>query len=477
MRTEPPSPPDRTLLFGGLTEAHHVCLRAALESLGYRARALPVPDNADLAAGRQHGNRGWCNPAYYTVGNLVRFLEGLRAAGEPRIVERYAFLTVGSCGPCRFGMYEAAYRKALGATGFDGLAIILIDQIGGLQQDSGAAWVRLDWRFFVRLLQALIVGDLLGALAARVRPYELERGATDRALARALGLAEVALRQRRSVVGLLRTAGALLTTVPADYLRVKPVVKVTGEFWAQTTEGDGNYRLFRWLEDEGAEVQPEPVATWVDYVAWAGLDYLGARCRLPRGQGGTGALRGARLRLALVLAQRLFRAAYERYRRALGGRTDPLAPQALIARYARPYYCTDLRGGEGHMEVGKHVYAFRHRQAHLVLSVKPFGCMPSTMSDGVQYKVLDELTGSLFLPLETTGDGEVLARSRVQMVLFEARAAARREFAEALAASGLTLEEVHRRVRARGAGPPVSARSRRWVGTAASVVAALGDRS
>ena len=51
-------------------------------------------------------------------------------------------------------------------------------------------------------------------------------------------------------------------------LRVKPMVKVTGEFLAQTTEGDGNFHMFQFLEREGAEVMVEPIATWVTYLLY-----------------------------------------------------------------------------------------------------------------------------------------------------------------------------------------------------------------
>ncbi len=51
-----------------------------------------------------------------------------------------------------------------------------------------------------------------------------------------------------------------------DRLRVKPVVKVTGEFWAQTTEGDGNFRMFEFLEREGAQVLVDPLGTWLMYL-------------------------------------------------------------------------------------------------------------------------------------------------------------------------------------------------------------------
>src|SRR4029077_12926150 len=51
-----------------------------------------------------------------------------------------------------------------------------------------------------------------------------------------------------------------------DRLRVKPIVKITGEFWAQTTEGDGNFNMFRFLHEEGAQVLVEPIGTWIMYL-------------------------------------------------------------------------------------------------------------------------------------------------------------------------------------------------------------------
>ena len=51
-----------------------------------------------------------------------------------------------------------------------------------------------------------------------------------------------------------------------DRLRVKPIVKVTGEFWAQLTEGDGNFNMFTFLEGEGAHVLVDSVGNWVMYL-------------------------------------------------------------------------------------------------------------------------------------------------------------------------------------------------------------------
>ena len=54
--------------------------------------------------------------------------------------------------------------------------------------------------------------------------------------------------------------------IDIDRLRVKPIVKITGELWAQTTEGDGNFNMFNFLQREGAQVLVEPIGTWIMYM-------------------------------------------------------------------------------------------------------------------------------------------------------------------------------------------------------------------
>src|SRR5678816_1082670 len=56
-----------TILVCGLTMAHDLFLQAALRGLGYKVLALDVPDNDALQYGREYGNRGQCNPTYFTV--------------------------------------------------------------------------------------------------------------------------------------------------------------------------------------------------------------------------------------------------------------------------------------------------------------------------------------------------------------------------------------------------------------------------
>ncbi len=473
-----------TLLFGGLTWKHEKLVQGALEGLGYRAEPVPTPNVRAFQTGKEYGNNGQCNPTYFTVGNLVQYLQGLEEQGLSReeIIDRYVFLTAGACGPCRFGMYEAEYRLALRNSGFDGFRVLLFQQGGGLSQSNAEAGLEMNLDFFLGILNALNCGDVMNEVAYAIRPYEAEPGATDRVLGGNMDYLHDVFRKKRPwkldkglaryLAGFSDSAEYIgkfvnqikgddylpalercrdrFNEIEIDRLRVKPIVKITGEFWAQTTEGDGNFNMFAFLQREGAQVLVEPIGTWILYMIHQviqqyrdlkGLDEgavlppiwkLGTRARIEFGY---------RQRVArLKLAEAIFKGEYHKIVRALGGIAHHLVDQYELQRLGHPFYNSRAGGGEGHLEVAKNIYYSNRDLAHMVLSLKPFGCMPSTQSDGAQSAVVSNYRDMIYIPIETSGEGEINAHSRVQMALGEAKNKAKKEFAEALGKTGLTLE-------------------------------------
>ena len=176
-----------TLLFGGLTWKHEKLVHGALEGLGYSAEAVPTPNVRAFQTGKEYGNNGQCNPTYFTVGNLVQYLQTLEEQGltKQEIIDRYVFFTAGACGPCRFGMYEAEYRLALRNAGFDGFRVLLFQQSGGLSQSDAEAGLEMNLDFFLGILNALNCGDVMNEVAYAIRPYEVNAGETDRCSTRA----------------------------------------------------------------------------------------------------------------------------------------------------------------------------------------------------------------------------------------------------------------------------------------------------
>jgi predicted nucleotide-binding protein (sugar kinase/HSP70/actin superfamily) len=480
-----------TILFGGLTWKHEWLIRSAFESAGYKVELLPTPDVAGFQLGKEFGNNGQCNPTYFMTGHLIKYLQGLEAKGLTReeIVDRYVFFTAGSCGPCRFGMYEAEYRLAVENAGFRGFRVLLFQQDDGINAASGEAGLKFTVDFGLGAFNALNFGDVLNDVCCQIRPYEVNAGETERVSQEMMTELAAALRGRemfhvsrrapawlasrvlanhkaeaithtvgkivdhlwgRQTTEALRAARERLGRIEVDRLRVKPLVKVTGEFFAQTTEGDGNFHMFQFLEREGAEIKVEPIANWIMYLLWQAKARHRDRKWLDMERPPAWALHRRALaerrfrqkQLFFGIGEALYARLYRRVLRGLGGIGHDLLDMHELARLAQPYYHRFARGGEGHLEVAKNIYYTVHKKAHMVLSLKPFGCMPSTQSDGTQSAVMNHFKDMIFLPIETSGEGEINAHSRVQMALGEAKAKAKLEFQQVLESTGRPLEDL-----------------------------------
>lgn len=444
-----------TILVSGLTMAHDLFIQSALRGIGYKVMALDVPDTDALQFGREYGNRGQCNPTYFTVGNLVKYLDGLRERGQKPedIVKNHVFITAGACGPCRFGTYVTEYRKALRDSGFDGFRVLLFQQTGGLKQATGeGVGLEMNPTFFWGVVRGVLIGDCLNALGYRIRPYEVEPGATDRAIENSKQIIATAFEQNTSLPVALYRVRKTMGAVKVDRTRAKPRVGIIGEFWAMTTEGDGNYGLQRFLEAEGAEPDIQIVTSWLLYMIWQGRfdtkqrsQLKGTDASLKEG-GSKFSLKGVDLRkrhASLWAGEQVLRGLFQSFAHAMGLKDFHLPDMNKIADISHAFYDNNLRGGEGHMEVGKLIQNVAYSKVNMTLSVKPFGCMPSSsVSDGIQSFITELYPQGIFLPIETNGDGAVNVYSRVQMQLFKAKQLAQKEVDKALADVGMTMEEV-----------------------------------
>jgi predicted nucleotide-binding protein (sugar kinase/HSP70/actin superfamily) len=471
------------VLFGGLTWKHEKLIQATLERLGYLCEPVPTPDKRAFQLGKEYGNNGQCNPTYFTVGNLVQYLQGLEASGlsKQEIIDKHVFFTAGACGPCRFGMYEAEYRLALRNSGFDGFRVLLFQQSGGLNQAEAEAGLEMNLEFFLGILNAMNIGDVINEVAYQIRPFEVNPGETDRVLTECMDYLAQCIREMKPEptkldkflhgTGLDGEAGRFLhqlfaedyvkplrvirdrfNAIPVDRTRVKPIVKITGEFWAQTTEGDGNFNMFKFLEKEGGQVIVEPIGTWIMYMIHQviqkyndekGLDdgaVLPSMWRVDKRA--KIAFETRKKILKLKAAEKIFKREYHRVVEALGGTAHHLVDQYELQRLGHPYYNSRAAGGEGHLEVAKNIYYCNKSLTHMVLCLKPFGCMPSTQSDGAQSAVVSHFKDMIYLPIETSGEGDVNAHSRVQMALGEAKAKSKLEFKSALEQTGMSLDDI-----------------------------------
>lgn len=417
----------RPWLVGGLGWPHDELSAAGLRAQGHDATALGALDVDALERGRGALPRGQCAPMLYTTGALLRAVE---AGGRPVDV-----LSVQSCGPCRYALFGKGWQGALRGRG---LPEVRLRELG---QSPDALAQELGHRGAAAALEILVVADVLVECANRLRPYELAAGSIDEA-ARAAGRAianriadgerpiEAARSQRAWHEGLWRVTERPLGRAV-----------LIGEPWSLHVEGDGQLRLPSVLARAGVEVEVPPLALWLSYLLWQ------ARTAPWGGGPGPDAARLASVRAAEAALATTMESACD----AAGLAGFELPSMDELAELARPLLSPALRGGYGHLEVALAVRARRERRAHVVFSLKSFGCIPSSgVSDAI---VPTALEGLPFLALEVCADGEAARESRLMMRVASALDEAERELD--VACRGASLE---REARAQLCFDPLAAR-------------------
>lgn len=389
----------RTLLVGGLSSVHDALCVAALRGAGIPAEVLPPPTDRGMTRARSLGNHGQCNPAQYAVGAVLEHAS--RSGFAPaEFAERHAWIAPGSCGPCRLAAFPLEWKRVLDGSGLGALHVELFDQfafVPALAGPDGAASPGLT------LLSALIAGDVLATLGHRLRPWVEDTAALDRLLAEGVTAVAGAFERGGSVRETITSVAESTRSLATRFDRVLPRVLLVGEPWTTLNDGDPSYAVARRLEELGAEVEAPRVVDWLRTIAWQR-----SRARLvPDDE-----------RAAAKSAVRSLGALWRLFARA-AGLTEPVEDPAALGALASPWYPPDVRGGSAHLEVARTLSAMQQRSVHLVLSVKPFGCLPSSsLSDGILVPLLDRTPGApAFVAIETTGDSHATVDSRLEMAL------------------------------------------------------------
>jgi predicted nucleotide-binding protein (sugar kinase/HSP70/actin superfamily) len=171
-----------TILFGGFTWKHEDLIRAVFQGCGYRCEKLPVPDVAGFPdrQGVRQQRPVQSDVFYGRQPGAVSPVPGEGRRPRQDILDNYVFFTAGSCGPCRFGMYEAEYRFALKNAGFDGFRVLLFQDSDGIKAASGEPGLKFTVDFGFGMLNAMHVGDVINDLIYQMRPFEVNKGETDR---------------------------------------------------------------------------------------------------------------------------------------------------------------------------------------------------------------------------------------------------------------------------------------------------------
>ncbi|MBR4985036.1 MAG: 2-hydroxyacyl-CoA dehydratase [Proteobacteria bacterium] len=233
-----------TILAPQMSPIHFRLMEKAFHVDGYRLVIVPDGGQKVIDEGLKYVNNDACFPTIITTGQIMYALKSGKY--DPRTT---AVMITQTGGGCRATNYVSFIRKALKDAGYGYVPVIPISA-QGFERHPG---FEISYRFLIRVIQAMVYGDLLMTCLYRTRPYEAEPGSAEALYEHwnhiCLSNLEDAEHQRYC-----RTCGQIVAAFDALPLRdvVKPRVGVVGEILVKF-HPDGNNHLVELLEAEGAE--------------------------------------------------------------------------------------------------------------------------------------------------------------------------------------------------------------------------------
>ena len=237
---------------------HAGIIAACMQSFGVSAEVLPESDERSLGLSRDVTSGKECLPFRDSLGVL------LRAARDGALPNGARTLMAGSYGPCRLGKYAQEQQRILDDLGIP--LTVLTTVSNNAYSDLG-----LGTRFELLAWQGLIATDQLQRLLWLSRPYERQKGETNRAFRHYLDCLSSAVRERRPFERLMREATATFLQLRDPSLPRRPLVGINGEIYLRANRFC-NKNLVVLCEANGLEVEVAPMGEWMKYIAHRHLE-------------------------------------------------------------------------------------------------------------------------------------------------------------------------------------------------------------
>ncbi len=233
---------------------HSVIWAAALNSVGLDARVLPEPDELSEEIGRRYVSGKECHPYLLTTGDLVKMTEL-----EDFDPDKAAFMMLNFDGSCRLSQYALSQKLVLKRLGLGRIPVVA--PVTSIRHDEctelfGLKWAEAIWKGW-------LATDVLLKKLLRVRPYEVNKGETDRVYAQTIEGIASGIVDGKFWEALDRSMVAM-DEVPTKN-EDRPIIGIVGEFYTCMNSWANN-DIIREFESLGAEARLGPTTT--DYLVY-----------------------------------------------------------------------------------------------------------------------------------------------------------------------------------------------------------------
>lgn len=234
-----------TILAPQMSPIHFELIEAMARKEGYNLKVLPSVDKSAIDTGLKYVHNDACYPAIITIGQIMQALE----SGEYDL-NHTSIMISQTGGGCRATNYIAFLRKTLEEAGMGHIPVISLNT-SGLESNPG---FKITLSLARKALMAMIMGDALMHMIHRIRPYEVEKGSTNKLANQWKEKCKKVINQGTFIAyrNAIKNMVHDFETLPIQNEIVKPKVGIVGEILVKF-HPDANNNIVDILEAEGAE--------------------------------------------------------------------------------------------------------------------------------------------------------------------------------------------------------------------------------
>jgi predicted CoA-substrate-specific enzyme activase len=398
-RPSPSSPQkDRVMYFPYMNDGAYM-ISAAARSCGIPSEVLPKQTGEDLALGRKYTSSKECFPMICTTGSFLKKL--MEPGADP---SKMSFFMPDHNGPCRFGQYNQFHRILFDRLGFQEAELITPSNDTSYEDVAGEH----GQKFRINAWKGFVVADYLHKIHRETRPYEINKGDSDRLYEDALKRLVRCIENGSS--GLHKT----LVRIAEDFMSIKvdksyrkPVVSIIGEiFMRDNAACNGN--IARRLEDLGTQVLVAPFSEWISYSTY----------RFTRDSRWKNDKKGIVKSKIQGLGQDLIAGSLLRGIEKLIDHEKDVSLHDMLNLCNK--YVNEFYDGDPAVSVGTSV-ALSDRGISGIAAILPFTCMPGTVIASVSDVFRKDHNNIPFINIPYDGQDSVSLETRLQAFVFQVK--------------------------------------------------------
>lgn len=357
-----------TILAPQMAPMHFDLIKHAFRAQGYNLVILPETQEA-LECGLKYVNNDACYPSILVIGELISALQ----SGKYDL-DKTAVIISQTGGSCRATNYLGFLKKAIKDAGFDKIPIISLNA-DGFQKQPGFS---LSLSFLHKAMIAVSYGDILMKLLYHTRPYEINKGESDR----------VYKKWNQLVIpniynGKISQFKKNLSNIVKDFASIevsneeKIKVGIVGEILVKFSPFANN-NLAAFIESEGGEVYTSSLMNFIKYCIYSDI-FLMEKFK--------GRFSAPMLKLILWITDRYTKAVNNALKKC--SRFSQEIPIQETAKKTSQFISIGHQSGEGWFLMGEMI-DFIEEGVPNIVCVQPFGCLPNHITGKGMIKRLKE---------------------------------------------------------------------------------------